>query len=170
MNLASIAFYFFVTIAFGSALAILFSKNVFKGALWLLVCLLSIAALFIMSFAEFVAITQILIYAGGVLVVILFGIMFTSKLAAKPLRVENTNLFAGLLTGTLVFGLLAKLILKHLPLEGNIVRKPEHSIETIGKYLMTDFSLPFEVVGILLLAALVGAAVITAFMKLKGHD
>lgn len=167
MNVTLIAFYFFVAAAFGSALSILFSKNVFKGALFLLVCLLSIAALFIMFFAEFVAITQILIYAGGVLVVILFGIMFTSKLAAKPLRVENTNLFTGLLAGALIFGLLTKLILNYGPPDNNTTGRPEHSIETIGEYLMTDYSLPFEVVGILLLIALVGAAVTTAFMKLK---
>jgi NADH:ubiquinone oxidoreductase subunit 6 (subunit J) len=170
MNLAAIGFYFFVISAISAALAILFSKNVFKAALWLLVCLLSIASLFIMSFAEFVAITQILIYAGGLLVVILFGIMFTSKLASKPLRVENTNLFAGLLAGGLVFALLSKLIVKHLPQGNNITRKPEHAIEIIGEYLMMDYSLPFEVIGILLLIALIGASVITAFMKLKRHD
>lgn len=167
MTFALIAFYFFVAAAFGSAVAILFSKDLFKAVLWLLVCLLSIAALFIMSFAEFLAVTQILIYAGGVLVVILFGIMFTSKIAGKPLRVENTNLFSGVIAGVVIFALLSKLILKSLPTSDRTLASPHRPIETIGNYLITDYSLPFEVVGVLLLIALIGAAVITAFMKLK---
>jgi NADH:ubiquinone oxidoreductase subunit 6 (subunit J) len=167
MNLVLLAFGFFVFATVGSAVATLLSKNVFKAALWLLVCLLSIAALFVMSFAEFVAVTQILIYAGGLLVVILFGIMFTSKLAAKPLHVEHTNLFTGLLAGLLILVLLTKLILKYIPSANANAREPQHSIETIGKYLVTDYSLPFEVMGVLLLITLIGAAVVTAFMKLK---
>jgi NADH:ubiquinone oxidoreductase subunit 6 (subunit J) len=167
MNLGSTIFYCFITTAMVSALAILFSKNIFKAALWFLICLLSIAALFIMSFAEFVGVTQILIYAGGVLVIILFGIMFTSRLTGKPLRVENKNLFVGVLVGASIFILLAKLILSHVPDLGTNSQRPEHSVETIGKSLMTDYSLPFEVVAILLLITLVGASVVMAFMKLK---
>jgi NADH:ubiquinone oxidoreductase subunit 6 (subunit J) len=167
MTLALIAFYFFVATTFGSAVAIVFSKDLFKAVLWLLLCLLGIAALFIMSFAEFVGVTQILIYAGGVLVVILFGIMFTSKIAGKPLRVENTNVFSGVIAGVVVFALLSKLILKNIPRGETTSQTPHRSVETIGNYLITDYSLPFEVVGVLLLIALIGAAVTTSFMKLK---
>jgi NADH:ubiquinone oxidoreductase subunit 6 (subunit J) len=167
MNFVPTIFYLFVASATVSALAILFSKNIFKAALWFLICLLSIAALFIISFAEFVGVTQILIYAGGVLVIILFGIMFTARLSDKPLRVENKNLFTGLLVGASIFGLLAKLILSHLPAAGTSSRMPEHSVENIGKSLLTDYSLPFEVVAILLLVTLIGASVVMAFMKGK---
>jgi NADH:ubiquinone oxidoreductase subunit 6 (subunit J) len=166
MSMALIAFYFFLLAAALSAIGVIFSKSVFKSALWFLSCLLSIAALFVLSYAEFVAITQILIYAGGVLVIILFGIMFTSKLAAKPLRVENTNLFGGILMSVLLFGLLVKLILNDIPSLKTSSGAPQ-SIQTIGLSLMTDYSLPFEVVGILLLITLVGASVVAAFMKLK---
>lgn len=166
MSVFLIAFYFFVIAAAVAAVGIVFSKNVFKSALWLLVCLLSVAALFVLSYAEFVAVTQILIYAGGVLVIILFGIMFTSKLAAKPLRVENTNLFGGALLGLLLFGLLIKLILGNMPATKNYPPLP-HSIQDTGSSLMTDYSLPFEVVGVLLLVTLIGASVVAAFMKLK---
>lgn len=167
MSLQQLIFYLFIVIAVISASAILFSKNVFRAALWLLTGLVSIAALFVMTLAEFVGVAQILIYAGGVLVVILFGIMFTSKLAEKPLVVENTNLFSGILAGSVIFGLLAKLILQYVPQQHTAVQPPSATTDTIGNYLITDYSLPFEVIGILLLLALVGAAVITAFMKLK---
>jgi NADH:ubiquinone oxidoreductase subunit 6 (subunit J) len=167
MNFTLITFYFFVIAAFIAALAIVLSKNIFKSALLLLVCLLSIAALFIMSNAEFLGVTQILIYAGGILVIILFGIMFTSTQGTKTLHVKNTNLFSGVLVGILVFSLLAKLILKYTSSEKELAIHPSHSIETIGDYLVTDYSLPFEAVGVLLLITLIGASVITAFMKLK---
>lgn len=166
MSSALIAYYVFILTAAASALALLFTRSVFKGALWFLVCLLSIAAIFVLSYAEFVAVTQILIYAGGVLVVILFGIMFTSKLAAKPLRVENTNLVGGILSGIVVFGLLAKLVVENIAFRENESPSPR-AIEAIGLSLMTDYALPFEVIGILLLITLVGASVVTAFMKLK---
>ncbi|HEY0741401.1 MAG TPA: NADH-quinone oxidoreductase subunit J [Chryseosolibacter sp.] len=151
--------------AAASAIALLFARSVFKGALWFLICLLSIAGLFVLSYAEFVAVTQILIYAGGVLVVILFGIMFTSKLAAKPLRVENTNVIGGIVAGTLIFGLLTKLVLENTVVT-EIASSPR-AIESIGLSLMTDYALPFEVIGLLLLITLIGASVVTAFMKEK---
>ncbi len=166
MNTAVIAQYFFITTTALSALAIVLSKSVFKAALWFLLCLLSIAALFILSYAEFTAITQILIYAGGVLVIILFGIMFTSKLAAKPLLVESTNLFGGAVAGILTLGLLANLIVDNLKNTTSVENAPR-AVEAIGILLMTDYTLPFEVIGVLLLVTLVGAAVISAFMKLK---
>ncbi|HEY0653008.1 MAG TPA: NADH-quinone oxidoreductase subunit J, partial [Chryseosolibacter sp.] len=90
-----------------------------------------------------------------------------SKLAGSPLRVENTNLFSGILAGLLTFGLLTKLIVTNLRNSSRPAQNPVHTVDTIGHYLVTDYSLPFEVVGVLLLVSLVGAAVITAFMKLK---
>lgn len=166
MSSALIAYYIFIFAAAASAIALLFVKSVFKAALWFLVCLLSIAGVFVLSYAEFVAVTQVLIYAGGVLVVILFGIMFTSKLASKPLGVENTNLFGGILAGLLTFGLLTKLVLENIAI-GDTGSTSPRAIEAIGVSLMTDYALPFEVIGILLLITLIGASVVTAFMKLK---
>lgn len=166
MSIAQIVFYFFNVAALCSAIGMIFSKSVFKSALWFLQCLLSIAALFVLSYAEFVAVTQILIYAGGVVVIILFGVMFTSKLASKPLRVENTNLFSGTLVGILMFGLLSKLIFISPPVPNSYPLQPR-AIQSTGLSLMTDYSLPFEVVGVLLLVTLIGASVVAAFMKLK---
>jgi NADH:ubiquinone oxidoreductase subunit 6 (subunit J) len=167
MNAATFISYFFALAAAVSAIGILLSKNVFKAALMLLVCLLAVAALYILSFAEFVAITQILIYAGGVLVVIIFGIMLTSKFSGKPLQVGHTNIFAAVLSGILLLILLLNFI------TDDIFAAPQHVIETggalqtIGTNLMTSYSLPFEVSGILLLVSLIGAAVIASFMKSK---
>jgi NADH-quinone oxidoreductase subunit J len=94
-----ILFYMFVVLTGVSALGILFIKNVFHAALLLLVSLLSIAGIYIINFAELVAVTQILIYAGGILILLIFGIMLTSRLSGKPLIVTNNRWAEGVLVG-----------------------------------------------------------------------
>jgi NADH:ubiquinone oxidoreductase subunit 6 (subunit J) len=167
MSLANIVFWFFLVTAFTSALGILLSQNIFKAALMLLACLLSVAALFVFSFAEFVAITQILIYAGGVLVLIIFGIMLTSKLAGKPLEVKNSNVFSGTLLAVAALAVISIFLYDENRFETNPVEMRSPPVQQIGIELMTSFSLPFELAGILLLIALIGAAVFTSFLKEK---
>jgi NADH:ubiquinone oxidoreductase subunit 6 (subunit J) len=165
--IVQIIFYMLIFIAAASASLLLIVKNVFKGALLLLVCLLAIAGIYVLLFAEFVAVTQILIYAGGIMVVIIFGIMLTSKIAGKPLEAGSTNIFSASLAGLLLFGLLIYLFRNFLPLSSSYFLEKENQMESIGINLMTTHSFPFELSGILLLVSLIGAAVITSFMKTK---
>jgi NADH:ubiquinone oxidoreductase subunit 6 (subunit J) len=160
MSLFNIIFYFFAAAAALSALSLVLVKNVFYGALLLITCLLSVAGLYVLSFAEFVAVTQIMVYAGGVLVLIIFGIMLTTRLGEKPLLVEHANVFSGALVGLSLFVILV--IVVKIPL--SLATKPmgSGSIEKIGVSLMTDHLIAFEVAGLLLLAALIGAAVIAS--------
>lgn len=161
MSLLSIVFYGFEVLAALAAVGILFVKSVFHAALLLIVCLLSLAGIFVLSNAEFVAVTQILIYAGGVLVLIIFGIMLTSRMAGKPLMVKNQYVFASSLMALFFSTLLIKLFSEqkffhseNLGTQGSV-----NPINRIGVSLMSDYVLPLEVAGILLLVALVGAAV-----------
>ena len=167
MNLTTILFYTFEAFAALSSIALIFVRNVFHGALLLITCLLSLAGIYVLAFAEFVAVTQILVYAGGILVVIIFGIMLTTKLSGKPLLIEHVYGFSGTLAGILFFALLvftiAKESFKNLPSPPTELTE----IRTIGIGLMTDFALPFEVAGILLLVALIGAAIIASSTKTK---
>jgi NADH:ubiquinone oxidoreductase subunit 6 (subunit J) len=155
MSLAATFYYFFGVLAALSALGVLLTKHVFYGALLTIVCLLALAGIYILAFAEFVAIAQILIYAGGILVVILFGIMLTSKISGKPLMVTNRNIFAGALAAVSLFILLVTQF-KELALPAGPPNPA--GITQIGVNLMTVFVLPFEIAGILLLVALLGAA------------
>jgi NADH-quinone oxidoreductase subunit J len=117
-----------------------------------------------MSFAEFLAVTQILIYAGGVVVVILFGIMLTSKTSGTALTVKNTNVFSAALLGCLLIYLLIRLLTKDF---SNAQTEPLdfNSIRETGINLMTSHLLAFEVAAILLLVTLIGAAVISSGNK-----
>lgn len=167
MSLVNFIFYFFALLAVVSSLALAVVRHVFYGALLLIVCLLALAGIYVLAFAEFIAITQILIYAGGILVIIIFGIMLTTR-SEKPLLVEHTNVVAGLLVALGFFGAMCVLLTNESFITPGGSAPPSLShINTVGVSLMTTYMLPFEVSGILLLMALVGAAVIASTIKRK---
>lgn len=170
MKPVMIIFYVLEVLAGLSAISILFTRNVFYGALFLIVCLLSISGIFILVNAEFLAVTQILIYTGGVLLLIVFGVMVTSKILGKPLVVNNKYWLLGCILGASVITTLPKLFsdAKFYSNNSAITAEGNNSINQIGILFMTDYVLPFEVTGILLLIALIGAAVsISAFTFFK---
>ena len=164
MNANILIFYGFQVMAALSAIALLFIRNVFYGTLLLIVCLLSLAGVYIFLNAEFIAVTQILIYAGGILVLIIFGVMLTSKFSGKPLVVENKHWLPGIVVGAFFFGLLTKLFPEsHFYTNDQLLRESTYTpINQIGILLMSDYVLPFEVAGLLLLIALISAAVIAS--------
>lgn len=168
MNILPALFYFFIALAAGSAACILFSKNVFKSTLYLLTCLLSIAALYVLTFAEFLAVAQIMVYAGGILVLIIFGVMLTTRISGHALVVKNTHITAGSIVSLAFFAL----TVYYLPSLGSIDNPAAApaDIDTIGLAIFSQFPLPFEVAGILLLIALIGAAVVTSHLKSAPND
>ena len=169
MTLFSFIFYFFEILAALSAVSILFVRNILYAALLLIICLLSLAGIYVMTGAEFLGISQVLMYAGGVLILIIFGIMLTGRIAGKPLEVEGKNMFIGILAG---LGFLILLTYSINISEFIFFPSPDdndqqHHIEKIGVLIMSDYAAPFELAGILLLMSLVGAAVIASFSKTK---
>jgi NADH:ubiquinone oxidoreductase subunit 6 (subunit J) len=162
MNLLAVVMYFFAAVTIASAVVIFLSKNIFHAALSLLVCLLCVAALFILNYAEFVGVSQILLYAGGVVVIILFGIMLTNKSGATVIPIGNTNLLSGLVAASAVFFLLIFFVQKSIFLNAKAPLEIS-SLQSIGIELLTDYVFPFEIAGVLLLAVLVGAAVLAGY-------
>lgn len=167
MNFEIVFLYTFLILAGGSAVAILLVKNIFYATLLLIGCLLSIAGIFILSYSEFLAATQIMIYAGGVLVLIIFGLMLTAKISGRPLQVASYNNMAGALVAIVFLALLlfyfSSLGFNPLP----NVQPASNPTQTVGISLITDYALPFEISGILLLTSLVGAAVTASSFSLK---
>ncbi|TDE12495.1 NADH-quinone oxidoreductase subunit J family protein [Dyadobacter psychrotolerans] len=159
------AFYSFSILAIISALFILFSKNLIYGAFALFLTFLGVAALYVLAGADFLAVTQIMVYVGGILVLMIFGIMLTQKASkdttsTTPNRVEVllSREFWGFLTGTGFFIFLGYIILdSQFKMTGDIISS-KSTIRTIGVELMTSHLLPFEIAAILLLVALIGAA------------
>lgn len=169
MTVLSIALYGFEIIAGLSALGILFVKNVFHAAMLLIVCLLALAGVFVLYHAEFIAVTQILIYAGGMLVLITFGIMLTSRMAGKQLMVTNQYVFGASLISAFLAALLIKLLTEQTFYKHPVTAESSsyNSINQIGILLMSDYAFAFEVSGVLLLVALLGAAVSASSFNIK---
>ena len=174
MSFVLISFYVFGFLAIASAAFMLATKNVLYAAFGLLVTLLSLAAIFVLLFADFVAIAQLMIYVGGVLVLILFGVMLSNQVQGRAVQSESVNSLSGGLVASILFGGLAYLILSadYLLPEGITVAdasltNTKTSIITIGIRLITNFALPFEVASLILLIALMGAAYISTEDK---HD
>lgn len=161
----AVAFYIFSGIAILSGLFILFSRNLIYAAFALFLTFLGVAALYVLAGADFLAVTQIMVYVGGILILLIFGIMLTQKadreaVSSSPNRVivSVTRQFAGFLAGVGLFGFLSYIVLTSsfkMTGETNISRS---TIKTIGVELMTSHLLPFEIAAILLLVALIGAA------------
>jgi NADH-quinone oxidoreductase subunit J len=167
MTLVSFLFYFFEAVAALSAIGLALVRNVFYGALMLIVCLLALAGLYVLAFAEFIAVTQILVYAGGILVVIIFGIMLTTQISGKPMKVEHAHTFAGALVAFMTFSFLLYVLSKE-SFSSEVLKTevtPFNNINAIGIALMSEYMLPFEIGGLLLLIALIGASVVASTIK-----
>jgi len=154
-------------IAAASALAIIFVRQVFYAALCLLACLLALAGIYGIMQAGFLAITQVLIYAGGVLVLIVFAIVVTNRLQGKTLQVESHNRFVGFLLAAIM----AQLLVFAYHQTTFITSSPSaKELKPLGVALFTDYAAPFEIGGILLLVCLIGAALTASSFKKSVHD
>ncbi|MFY0605139.1 MAG: NADH-quinone oxidoreductase subunit J [Cyclobacteriaceae bacterium] len=138
-------------------LYLIFSKDVVRSAFAFVITLLGLSAFYVLLNAELMAIVQILIYAGGMIVLIIFGIMLTKRTTSEGVMTGHRNVWIAGAIGLLSFGLLSKWILES-GLTFSIAESIEvDQVSTIGVLFLTDHIIAFEVVAILLLVALVGA-------------
>ena len=152
-----IIFYFFATMTIASAAVVVFARNLIRSVFALLFTFFGVAGLYAFLGADFLAATQMVIYVGGILVLLLFGVMLTHKLYDLNLKAETYQFFPALLVVVVVFSLLTTVMLRtqwHSSIQGDVAP----TTAAIGELLMKDYILPFEVASILLLIALIGAA------------
>jgi NADH-quinone oxidoreductase subunit J len=140
-----------------SALMVVSLKNIFHCALMLIVCLSGVAGIYILLHAEFLAAVQLLIYVGAVSVLIIFAVMLTTHLAVTQIIQTNRNGLVAALVCVLFSAGVFLLTIQSTAWTWSDKPLPENNVETIGKLLMGEFMLPFEVVSVLMLAALIGA-------------
>jgi NADH:ubiquinone oxidoreductase subunit 6 (subunit J) len=173
MSLVQVLFYVMAFITLASALTVALSKNLVRSIFLFFVTLFGIAGLYVLALADFVAVTQIVIYVGGILVLILFAFMLSGKevLAAAQQQsnrfITLSNVPAFLLAAMFLLVMLNvvfKADVNNLPWvkaaieTKNVVPVNGTGINNIGVNLMTRYLLPFEVISVLLMIALVGAA------------
>jgi NADH-quinone oxidoreductase subunit J len=154
---ASVAFWILSAIILVSGFMVVSLKNIFHCALFLILCLFAVAGIFILLHAEFLAAVQVLIYVGAVSILIIFAVMLTSNLASKKIVQTNENaLVAFFVCVIFVMGAMVLIVNTSIwPYAAQML--PEDNIGTIGKLMMTEFMLPFEIISVLMLAALIGA-------------
>ena len=141
--------YFFGLLAVLSSLYILFTNNILYAAFSLVVTLLSVAILYLAAGAEFVGVTQIMIYVGGIIVLMIFGIMLTNEQRVKTNKKAAHNKFMAFVISISIFSILLYAILR-LNL-GDIKIGVEGNVKELGLALMTEYLLPFELAAVLLL-------------------
>jgi NADH-quinone oxidoreductase subunit J len=143
----------------GSAAIVVLSRSLIYSAFSLLFTFFGVAIIYVLLGADFLAATQVLIYVGGILVLLLFGVMLTHRLYNLNLKTETFQLFPGMIIAIAVFVSLAMAAANtRWKFVGEKPAAP--TTETIGTLFMTEYLLPFEIASILLLVALIGAAML----------
>ena len=152
----TIAFWSLAVVLVGSALAVVLSKNLFHSVLWLALALTGTAGVFLLLEAEFLAAVQLLLYAGGIVTIVVFAIVVTERLVGERITQTNRRITAGAVTSLALIALVVNAITRQ-PLA--TVREPLTTDLTraIGESVLTRFVLPFELLGVLMLAAMLGA-------------
>ncbi len=152
----AVGFYLFGGLAAFSAIAICFTKDVVRMAIWLFATLGAVAILYFLLTAYFLGVIQIIVYAGGTLVLLIFGVMLTTKSPSMQFAVSKIGLAAGGVVSLLLFAALMGLVLGTDWQRG----EPTGSIPvaTLGRDLLTTYLVPFEVISVLLLVVMIGAA------------
>jgi NADH-quinone oxidoreductase subunit J len=159
MDASAILFYLISVLLVLSSLMVVFLRNVIHCALALVVALFLIAVLFVMLHAPMVGVLQVLVYAGAIMVLFLFVIMFLNPTTPEPRR----KLWWGFasLSALLLAGGLAALLSNGTPSADPVAATEIFgSPEMLGKSLFTEFVLPFEIASVLLLVAIIGAVVL----------
>ncbi len=163
--IAVLAFYLFATLTIASAVAVIFARSPVHSVLWLIMAFFNAAGLMLILGAEFIAMLLVIVYVGAVAVLFLFIVMM--------LNIDFAALRSGL-TKNLPFGLIVALVLlaeiivavsawKAGPVTGGALpaASTQPNIEAIGELLYSRFLFPFEIAGLILLVAMIGAIVLT---------
>jgi NADH-quinone oxidoreductase subunit J len=164
MTPSVVVFAVFAAITVGSALVVVLARSLIYNAFALLGTFFGVAGLYVILGADFLAATQLLIYVGGILVLLLFGVMLTHKIYDLDLRSEVTQFFPGLIVAATVFAILA-LTAVRTPWAGGAGRAPAATTDEIGGLFLGQYLMPFWAASILLLVALIGAAIIVRRKK-----
>jgi NADH-quinone oxidoreductase subunit J len=180
MSPALIVFFIIGTIAVASSILVIGMRNPVHSALFLLLTFLCVAVLFVMKAAEFVAAVQVLVYAGGIMVLFLFVVMLINVRHLPDERVLSRFWRGGFLVGAALFILFATVVrpgVYHDPVnneqalrtsyryfhrKGKLIRRgtPVGNSEAVGMALYREYLVPFEVASVFLLVAMIGAIVI----------
>jgi len=157
VNVYDIIFYLFAALTVVSAFFVVTNRNIVYSAFFLLFTFFGVAGIYVLLGADFVAIVQLIVYVGGILILLLFGVMLTNKITNVEIKTGTINIYpavigVGLLTGSLLAALI-NTSWRSIP-----TTAPQATTAALGTILLQEYALVFELLGIILLIALIGAA------------
>jgi len=157
MNYYEILFYLFAIITLVSAGFVVTTRNVIYSAFFLLFTFFGVAGIYVLLAADFLAVVQIMVYVGGILILLLFGVMLTNKITNVDIRTGTANLLpTSIAVGLMMGAMVSAMLFTSWRVQDTQV--PDTTIKQLGSLLITDYILIFELLGMLLLIALIGAA------------
>ena len=158
--MSDIAFWVIVGITVGSAFMVVQSKSLLYSAYALLFTFIGVTGLYIFLWADFLAVVQVVVYVGGILVLIIFGIMLTNKITSVNISHTSMQKSMGAIVVIAFIGLLGFMILS-TPWLVLPNAEPSDTTSAIGRLLLIDYLLPFEAVSLLPLGALIAATTLS---------
>lgn len=163
----NIFFYAIAALIVLSAIRVVTTHNVVHAALYLVAVLAGVGAQYVLLTAEFVAATQVIVYIGAIIVLFLFGIMLTQTRIGRDQNLTNRRWGSAAVTGLLVLGVMAYALIDEygwsrtkLPADTRIAHVNGSNTATVSDAIFSQYLVPFEIISVLLLAALVGAVVL----------
>ncbi|HRP32936.1 MAG TPA: NADH-quinone oxidoreductase subunit J [Agriterribacter sp.] len=162
MGITQLLFWFLTVLTLGSALMVIFSKNPIYSILWLIVTFFAISGHYILLNAQFLAIVNIIVYAGAIMVLFLFVVMLMNlNMPASPVK-KKWMPFAGIISGGCLLLVLIAALKDTEAMRRELLMKSGDIglINNLGMVLFKDYILPFEISSVLFLSAMVGAVVI----------
>jgi len=163
LSATQVVFYIISAFILGTGLLAVTTRKIFRSAIWLLFSLIGIAALFFWMQLEFIAAVQIIVYAGGIVVLIIFSVFLTAGAGNEMAKPVRSRAFFAVLAALSGFILSYRLIYQHA-FQPASAQQLQVSVSDIGRQMLsisgTGYALPFEVVSVLLLAAMIGCIVI----------
>lgn len=157
MSIYDFIFYLFAAVTIVSALMVISSGNIVRSAFYLLATFFGVSGLYVLLGADFVAVTQIMVYIGGILILLLFGVMLTSNITHVEIKKGMKNIVPAIVGIGVLLGALISMMY-NTEWKNELAEIPQTTSYELGKLLITDYVLIFELLGILLLIALIGAA------------
>jgi len=168
MTLVDLIFYGVAAITVATGAYAVFSRNIVRAVFSLIGTFFGMAVLYGMLSADFVAVIQVLVYVGGILVLMLFAVMLTSNIETAGKSNRSGSLLVGVATGVTLLVFLISLAVK-VPWSQAVPGEYSATTTSIGDFLLREALLPFEVVSIVLLGVVIGAVVI-ARLRANGQE
>ncbi|ETK34277.1 NADH-quinone oxidoreductase subunit J family protein [Microbispora sp. ATCC PTA-5024] len=149
------------TVTLGSAVLVVTTRQLVHAALWLVVCFGALAGGYLVLTAEFVAWVQVLIYVGAVVVLLLFGIMLTRAPIGRSADLDSGNTWAAALVAVAMAAVLVTVLVSGFRMAYTPLDPGQGAAKPLGSSVFRTWVLPFEALSVLLLAALIGAIVLS---------